>query len=370
MLRRRATANINWWWPLLGLLLLMALVAIAPDDVPMWADEGVSAWVVYDGQSLLSGDTGLRAQAAAVLDSQRTTFERSQSVLGQLPAYYLLLDAWVLLFGDALVMLRLFSVLWALIAVASAYALLQFAALPGWGWVLFWLVAAPLVLWLGAYNATPVTLAIALALLSSALFWRWRKRRTAFYLLAYVFFITGLLLTHLMGILIFVLHLVSAAPPSTVRRQWLVVVGSAMLIVLIVVRSSPHMPLLPPLERPLWHTTIADVAALRPTIEPAMQLIPATSPAAYYARQLGLTDGISVDIAWREFDTDELDRVISAFAGVPRVWFFADSQTADAAYILDALQQSHPIIGYQITLDNIAFYRLDRASDHAPQGGS
>jgi len=110
----------GYYLGMVGVLLLSAWIAVFHlDRESIWYDEGFTVFVVHN-----DADTpeGLRASVGYVVDSVVGVFERARTDVHPL-LYYLVVDAWTLVMGEAVWVLRLPSVFFGLIGLAATYAL-------------------------------------------------------------------------------------------------------------------------------------------------------------------------------------------------------------------------------------------------------
>lgn len=115
-----ASTRIAYNFGAILILLVSAWVALFHlDRESIWYDEGFTAFVVYDDAD---SPDGMREVARYVVDSARNLFERAQGDVHPLH-YYIAMDVWTLIMGEATWVLRLPSVLFGLLALAATYAL-------------------------------------------------------------------------------------------------------------------------------------------------------------------------------------------------------------------------------------------------------
>ena len=101
-------------------LLVSAWIALYHlDKESLWYDEGFTAFVIYDD---MDAPEGIRETGRYIVDSAMNVFERARSDVHPL-LYYVLMDAWTLVMGEATWLLRLPSVFFGLLALSATYAL-------------------------------------------------------------------------------------------------------------------------------------------------------------------------------------------------------------------------------------------------------
>ena len=77
--------------------------------------------------------------------------------------------------------------------------------------------------------------------------------------------------------------------------------------------------------KPRWDEAVQQAAATRQPLEPALTSIPAFSPAAYYARQIPLRQGLALDLGWRWQEPDDMARYVSKLSADESVWLMMPS---------------------------------------------
>ncbi len=149
-------------------------------------------------------------------------------------------------------------------------------------------------------------------------------------------------------------------------NPYLRLVGGGLLLALVGTQVFNDASFFPP--RPDYGTAAARMAAARDSLHPALIDFTPQSPFAYYARHLPLRTGITIDLSWRWFDTDELRAIAERVAGAPSVWLVLSAQTPRLWDALLVLVQGRTV-GYRDAVEGTLLYRLDRAVDSAPGFG-
>ncbi len=111
--------------------------------------------------------------------------------------------------------------------------------------------------------------------------------------------------------------------------------------------------------KPNWEAALRQMIAVRLPLEPTMTDFAPYSPAAYYARQLPVRQGISLDLSWRLHSIGELRDLAAVFDNLPSVWVALPTNTAKTWH-LAALLDAGRGAGYRASLVNMIFYRFDR----------
>lgn len=111
-------------------------------------------------------------------------------------------------------------------------------------------------------------------------------------------------------------------------------------------------------EKPRWDEAVRQMTTRRQPLEPAITSIPPQSPAAYYDRQYGIRQGITLDLSWRWQETEDINRYVNHVANAPSVWVVMPSNLASTWDAVAGLLDSRHI-GYRDSVMNMIFYRLD-----------
>jgi hypothetical protein len=202
----------------LGLLLAFAVTTIHLDRDSLALDEGWTMWAVRG-------------------DSPADMLRRVDSDVHP-PLYFALLDGWIVLAGESVFAVRLFSVLCALIALAGTYAAGRRLFDAETGLIaLIYLSTAGFVVYY-AREARMYTLLMALSALSAWAYLRWREKPSRANTVIYAALLAGLVYTHYQGAWIVLAHGAHAGLSSARRRSWIGVLALAL------VYFSPWLPTL------------------------------------------------------------------------------------------------------------------------------
>lgn len=136
-------------------------------------------------------------------------------------------------------------------------------------------------------------------------------------------------------------------------------VMAALLLALAAAQLSAYPSLWP--GKPPWETVIRQVIAARDPLEPAITDLAPYSPAAFYDRALHLRRGISLDLAWRLHNAEEVRERVAVFDAVESVWVALPVNTAKTWHIVTLLDAERGS-GYRAALMNMIFYRFDRGA--------
>lgn len=211
-------------------LILLAVFALATAEIQrdsLWFDEGYTLFVVRDDSRL--PDT-LPGAARFVFDSVRSAIERARADVHP-PLYFILFDGWTLLAGESVYAARLPSVLLGLIGLAGTYTLgrrlfdrptaLIAAAVLGTASIFVYYTR----------EARMYTLLLALAVLATLAYERWRSHPSLLRTLLYSALLAALPYVHYAGGLIFIghaLHLLLTRP----RQSWRISLPGGVALVL------------------------------------------------------------------------------------------------------------------------------------------
>ncbi len=130
-----------------------------------------------------------------------------------------------------------------------------------------------------------------------------------------------------------------------------------LLAVLVYLQLAAYPALWP--GKPDWEAALRQMIAARQPLEPTITDFAPYSPAAYYARQLPVRQGISLDLSWRLHSMDELRDLAAVFDQTPSVWVALPTNTAKTWHLAALLDVGRGA-GYRASLVNMIFYRFDR----------
>lgn len=110
--------------------------------------------------------------------------------------------------------------------------------------------------------------------------------------------------------------------------------------------------------KPRWENAIQQAAQVRNPLEPAVSLIPPTSPALYYDAHYGLRQGIALDLAWRWQEPHDIALYADPLAPSKSIWLMVPLEYPAAWDALRELSLGRGI-GYRDSVMTTLFYRLD-----------
>ncbi|NWF70109.1 MAG: glycosyltransferase family 39 protein [Chloroflexi bacterium] len=303
---------IRLLWCALALLLASA-AALLPDDA-LSAAEARALWLLADpprGQHLSDSP---RAALEHVWDSLRAAADRTRAQGECLPCA-LPLDAWLALAGDNPLSLRLPALSAGLLALAASFPLARrfFGQRAAWMTLVLLLTLLLFVPLLRRASPYPLLLAAAmLALYALAL--RWALARP------------------LLAALAILAWALAAAP-------------------LLSQAYRPHNAARAALEQ---------AAAARLPAEPALLSLDPRQPAAFYAREGGFLQGISIDLSWRAFSSDEIAALVERLPGARALWLLLPAAVPLTDDISTRLLNDGWQIGLSLAGDGILLVRLNR----------
>ncbi|MEQ8677760.1 MAG: glycosyltransferase family 39 protein [Aggregatilineales bacterium] len=392
-----------------SVLLLLCLVFLSLTDLPVSDDEGLALWVVEDSAQMwdVAPRDSLRGIRANVGDMLERLPETNTP-----PLYFVILDGWVMLFGDSLLAVRMLSVLCVSLALPAIVHIIRrympaFPITPAFAIAL--LLALPILLVVNFYGL--------LLFFASASLWlllRWEKNQRGYEAFFYVIFLTGALLTAHVALPMLILHGVIAWRRDVLRR-WVIFAAISLafllpalvvfppvlfdlmswrnlLIPIFVAAVTVTVPVLAVVltenikanqlvvnfalavyviggalllwRNPNWQAEISAINALRQPTDPAIMAIDPRSGLGYLDRQpeTRLSHGISVDVGWRTFTRDELDAIVETMDDAPSIWVFLPDDRSETDFVLEALEQIHTV-GYSEILDEMVFRRYDKREE-------
>ena len=307
-------------WPLLALLLLTGVIALVLANVISFnAAETHLVWQIYP-HDVPDLDAGVSTALRALLADFQQVWTRRAEIW---PLYPMLLNAWALIFGESQLVLRLTNVLSGLLALIALAQLLKNTPYR------LMLVAAAAVLFIPGplLRLGPSALMLALSLWSTLLFLRWRQAPSLGRMLLYLLPILAMLLTGWVGWLILLLHIGYGVLPwlrTQANQLWRYLLIAALLAATVV----PLLIATLTQPQPDWQSLAQTTGAERDTRAPALYALPDDHPLVYYDRQVGLLDGIAVDLGWRRFTPPQIYNVVRRLRDQSTVWVL----TTDDAY--------------------------------------
>ncbi|HUN05785.1 MAG TPA: glycosyltransferase family 39 protein [Aggregatilineales bacterium] len=150
-----------------------------------------------------------------------------------------------------------------------------------------------------------------------------------------------------------------AAEGHRSHRGYWIAVQVMVLAVLMVPQVLNYDSIWP--GKPAWEPTIRAMIAAREPLEPTITDLAPYSPAAYYDRQLGLRQGVSLDLSWRLHSFDELVRLVSHVDRGDAVWVALPINTAKTWHLVGLIGTDRGAT-YRAALQNMIFYRFERGA--------
>lgn len=297
-----------------GALLLIGIFVIliwGSASADLTRQEGVSVYIVRDVASMNVAPRdalrALRANVSAMLSHAR------EDIL-TLP-YYTALDVWGIVTSESVFTARLFSI---------------FCLLLGWALLLRLMRRVDWQMVLGVFVIT--------------LFMVTRARQAT--IIAPLF---------LLGTLLLLMLTAAAARLTRVKITPLQRIALAVGLILFTGIAAT-----PTLEQSTWQQAIAAMNTQRDSTSPALTNIDPRHPLAYYDRQARthIRQGISLDLSWKPFTSDELNVMIGAVNNVPSVWVVMPSDSEMLQVIQTVLMETRTL-GYENIINDMVFYRFD-----------
>jgi hypothetical protein len=297
----------------LALLLTFIVVAYPLQRDALSPAEARALWLVSDPPtSQRESDESLRARLAHARDSLVFAYNRTREE-SEFVLYYPLLDVWQSVMGDSIFAARLPSMWLSMLALVAVFALAKhlynrrvafgvLAGLAAFGFIFSY-----------ARHISPHSLVMAILALAVFILVRW----------------------------------------CGVGRRAVLIAGLFGVFICCA-------PMLLPQYRPsAAPTVIAQAAQVREAGTPAITLIDRQSPFFYYSRHERLIQGISLDLSWQPFTSEEIQDYVTVLTNAPSVWMVmpeGSDLTADA--IVAFVSQGY-IMGYQANADGMLIYRFD-----------
>jgi|GEM_PF-6782158 len=364
-----------------AMLLIMAAATLTLGD--FFGFDETDAFAIHMVYDEVVPPAGIRATIGYVVDSLLSVIRQTAESGGQPPLYYLLLDGWELILGEAQVMLRMFNVVWGVLLVGLVYRLLTDAQARA---LIIIVLALSPILHFAMLQQTPLIQFLALAMLSIVLYLRWRESDGLLITAIYTLVLIALVLTAYSGVtivLVQAIHMVmqptegkSNAGKSTRRKlsfrrllpfiiSGLVVLGwivaftpsvstqGSWILILLAILAVVAIPLL--LEygnrrRELLVVTafmiVMQVVAVvmlgmcvryteatqqvidrRDPFEPLLYDIPESSIMVYYLRQTRLGGGYTLNVGWRDFSAQEMESLTDDLQVTSVIWLIYPSRS-------------------------------------------
>jgi uncharacterized membrane protein len=219
-----------------ALALLAALIITTGhlQQASLWFDEGYTLYIVRDAPA--ARDDGLTAQVRQIFTSLRNATLRARADVHP-PLYFVVLDAWTQLAGDAVYTVRLLSALAGLIGLAVTYRLGKTLFNHRTGLIAVAVLATACMFVYYNREARMYSLLLALAALATWVYVRWWRRPVIGRALFYGGLLALLAYTHYAGAFIVLthgLHLLLTRP----RRSWRILGPGVVALVLY----TPWLP--------------------------------------------------------------------------------------------------------------------------------
>ena len=115
-------------------------------------------------------------------------------------------------------------------------------------------------------------------------------------------------------------------------------------------------------DKPRWEDALGQLQASRQSDEPAIIDFIPHNVATYYARQYDFKHGISIDIGWNDFVPEQLHDFVDRVNSSESVWAILPSDSSKTWYTIPELAKGRTI-GYRDSVQNMIFYRFDRADE-------
>lgn len=396
--------------------IIFAIILNESTNYSLGTEEGFSAWIIRD--EMRDPET-IRDSIRFIRDSLLNTFKHVRDD-AQLPLYYLLLDIWALLSGDSEFSLRLPSALMGMISLASVYAIGRQYFNTKTGLIALLLFGTSGFYLYYTREAQLYSLYLALSIISTWAYSRLWHKASIFRGAIYVIFLAFLIFTHHTAFVILLIHGLHALLTNHVWSKkskawqgflllmlWIVVPVIALFVIdmmglslfrleylLLIIpagalfianlisnmRSSfldtPRRQLaliviftgliisaqfrtyhVQSQARPDWHEAVSNADESRAVGESALVNFDADSPLAYYAHRTGLLDGISINIAWRRFSSQEIPHIADSLESASTVWSIVNLQDANSWGAIATLSENRNIT-YRDILEETIFYEF------------
>ncbi|MEO1165890.1 MAG: glycosyltransferase family 39 protein, partial [Chloroflexota bacterium] len=115
-------------------------------------------------------------------------------------------------------------------------------------------------------------------------------------------------------------------------------------------------------SKPNWRDTIASSADERELLDPALVYLDERSPLAHYAPRFGLLDAYSINIAWRDFTSAEIDTLAESLASNETLWGILDMHAPASWDAIAALSDGRGV-AYRNSVQATVFYAFGSDTD-------
>ncbi|MEO1288820.1 MAG: hypothetical protein AAFV93_13725, partial [Chloroflexota bacterium] len=110
-----------------------------------------------------------------------------------------------------------------------------------------------------------------------------------------------------------------------------------------------------------WQGLVNRAMQVRSITEPILITTSVRSPLAYHAEQNGLTDGISIDLSWRDFTSAEIASIGQNLEDMSIIWGMLDMHDPQSWDVLSIILSERGI-QYRDSVDGTIFYGFDTNS--------
>jgi hypothetical protein len=292
--------RVEWLW--VWVLLLACALVSTRLPLSLSPDESQTAWQIDYDVWQSNGKLPYTLSPREILGVLRDDLQQAHTRLFadglQPPLYPISLNLWALLTGENALALRWYSVLWGLIALALVIRLCQML-LKRHGLVIgvavgvfvFWQVGASITPW--------------------GLFWA-----------LCTFFVWGLL---------------------QLKRKFSrknIALGVISLLLLVLSLPIANGIVSPAPSDTDWQKLAQEWAISRPNDTLLITIYPPTHPLAHYERTQAKREGITLNLGWRNFTSDEIQQVLKTLANTRSLWIIASVDHHNTQTLLTQLVAS------------------------------
>lgn len=118
--------------------------------------------------------------------------------------------------------------------------------------------------------------------------------------------------------------------------------------------------------KPRWQDATQQMVNTRQPFEPAITNIAENSVLGYYDRQIGVRQGISLDLSWRNHSISDVAGYVDAMNNTPVLWLVAPTNVASTGYTAHMLNSANYQPTYRDQVLNVIYYRFERESTQPP----
>jgi len=145
------------------------------------------------------------------------------------------------------------------------------------------------------------------------------------------------------------------------RWQWGRWIAIAAAAIMIYAQITSYDAMFAP--KPDYALAVANVIEERQPLEPIITDLAQRDPTRYYSNQLNLTEGIAVDLAWRDHAAAEIDEITARFIASDSVWLVMPVNVAKTWRMVAALQSQGRAVTQRDNVQNMLFYRFSAADN-------